>query len=358
MRDTPGKVTDGLAVAQFDYTLPEELIAQAPAPDRDQSRLMVLDRRLNTIRHSCFRDLGDWLAPGDLLVGNNSRVIPARLFARREDTGGQVELLLLRREGETTWSALAKPARRLRAGVKLIVLPRQDSGAAELSVQVRDTLGGGEILIDSGDVLVHQFDDYGEIPLPPYISMHAKETDRYQTVYSSVAGSAAAPTAGLHFTPALLEDLRARGIGWSEVTLHIGLDTFRPVSVERVSEHTIHQEWCSVSDDTARRIAEVKSAGGRVIAVGTTVARTLETMATHWQAGEPTGMTGLTDIFITPGYAWRLVDALITNFHLPRSTLLMMVSSFAGMTFVREAYEVAIEERYRFYSFGDATLIL
>ena len=226
------------------------------------------------------------------------------------------------------------------------------------SVRVRDVLGDGEILIEIDEMRVHDLEDYGWIPLPPYISEPAGEMERYQTVYSSVAGSAAAPTAGLHFTPGVLNDLRRRGIGWCEVTLHIGLDTFRPVSAETVSEHTIHQEWCSVSDETARRVAGVKAAGGRVVAVGTTVARTLESLATRWQSTAPTGMSALTDIFIVPGYEWRLVDAMITNFHLPRSTLLMMVSSFAGTAFVRAAYDVAIAKRYRFYSFGDATLIL
>lgn len=350
--------TNHLAVAEFDYTLPADLIAQCPVPDRDAARLMVLDRGQRSIQHSCFRELGDWLEPGDLLVGNNSRVIPARLLARREDTGGRVELLLLRPEGQSVWSALAKPARRLKPGLRLLITPRMGADAVEVPVQVRENTGRGEIVIAVDEQLIGRLDDYGSIPLPPYITARAGEMDRYQTVYSSVSGSAAAPTAGLHFTPKLLADLRDRGIGWSEVTLHIGLDTFRPVSTETVSEHTIHQEWCSVSDETARRIAEAKAAGHRVVAVGTTVARTLETLAAHWQATETSGMAALTDIFIVPGYDWRLVDGMITNFHLPKSTLLMMVSSFAGSAFIREAYEVAIAERYRFYSFGDASLIL
>ena len=348
----------GLRVDDFAYALPPELIAQTPLPERDASRLLVLDRATGRRHHSRVRDLGKWLAPGDLLVVNNSRVIPARLQARRVATGGRVELLLLRRTEDGSWSALAKPARRLRPGSRLAVSPREDRRLPDAELEIVAVSGEGQITVDFENGSSLRLEDYGAVPLPPYIGGKLDDPERYQTVYASAAGSAAAPTAGLHFTPALLDALKDQGVGCVEVTLHVGLDTFRPVAVDRVGEHRIHREWCSVGEEAARAIAAAKQTGGRVVAVGTTVARTLETLGTVWSPHEPRAWTGMTDLFIVPGYRWRLVDALLTNFHLPRSTLLMMVSAFAGVEQIRAAYAEAIAERYRFFSFGDAMLIL
>lgn len=346
-----------LRVADFDYDLPQELIAQTPLPDRDRSRLLVLDHASGGVSHAEIRHLGDWLNPGDLLVANNSRVLPARLRARKAESGGQVELLLLRQVSAGRWSALAKPARRLRPGTRLLVTPRPGVAVAEAEVVVAAIGDEGEVEVDLGGLSVARLDDYGEAPLPPYIHTRLDDPERYQTVYASVRGSAAAPTAGLHFTPPLRDDLAQRGVGWAEVTLHVGLDTFRPVTVERVRDHHIHQEWCAVSDETASAIAATKAAGRRVVAIGTTAARTLETLGQTWDPARPQGFAGMTHLFIVPGYQWTVVDALLTNFHLPRSTLLMMISAFAGWEPVRSAYQEAIAQRYRFFSFGDAMLI-
>jgi len=346
----------GLRVADFDYELPPELIAQHPLPDRAASRLLVLDRRTGARAHSAIHDLGDWLAPGDLLVANNSRVLPARLHARKE-TGGQVELLLLRELRPGVWSALAKPARRLHAGTRLLLQPRPGVAASERAVSIAAVGDEGEVTVEMDDLDVAGLEAYGEAPLPPYIRVPLADPERYQTVYATAPGSAAAPTAGLHFTDALRQDLAARGIGWAEVTLHVGLDTFRPVTAALVKDHHIHQEWCAVSDETAARIAAARAAGHRIVAVGTTAARTLETLGRRWDPAKPRGLAGMTDLFIVPGYEWTVVDALLTNFHLPRSTLLMMISAFAGWEHVRAAYADAIAHGYRFYSFGDAMLI-
>jgi len=347
----------GWRVADFDYDLPAELIAQTPLPDRDGSRLLVVERATGRFTHAAMRGIGEWLEVGDLLVANNSRVLPARLVGRKCDTGGRVELLLLRPLDRTRWSALAKAARRLRAGSRLRIPAL--SGAAMPALEVEITAVGGDGLVELRFLEDDpRLDDYGVAPLPPYIRERLTDPERYQTVYASVIGSAAAPTAGLHFTPRLVEDLRARGIGWAEVTLHVGLDTFRPVTVERVGEHRIHREWCTVPDETAHAIAAAREGGKRVVAVGTTAARTLETLGGDWDPAAPRRMTAMTDLFIVPGYRWRVVDAMLTNFHLPRSTLLMMVSSLAGVETIRRAYDEAIRHRYRFFSFGDAMLIV
>jgi S-adenosylmethionine:tRNA ribosyltransferase-isomerase len=354
--DSPSKVS-GLQTADFDYALPKELIAQIPLPRRDDSRLLVLDRSSGAIHHSTFRSLADWLAPGDLFVANNSRVIPARLRGVRRGTGGAVEVLLLRkRSDDGTWSALAKPAKRLKPGDRVEFSPRE-SGVAPATAVVEENLGEGELILRFAEQADNCLDAYGELPIPPYITSVPEDESRYQTVYAAVPGSAAAPTAGMHFTPDLIGNLRRRGFEWTEITLHVGLDTFRPVTADRVADHPIHQEWCDVSGATAEAIAACRARGGRVIAVGTTVARTLETLGEQWRDDTPVGFSGFTQAFIVPGHRWKLVDALLTNFHLPRSTLLMLVSALAGKEAIMEAYAEAIRHRYRFYSFGDAMLI-
>jgi S-adenosylmethionine:tRNA ribosyltransferase-isomerase len=352
----PPNLAAGLRTADFDYPLPKELIAQKPLPRRDDSRLMVLERSAGAIHHSTFRDIGDWLVPGDLFVANNSRVIPARLRGVRLGTGGAVEVLLLRRGADGAWSALAKPAKRLKRGDRVAFSPHA-TGAGPATAVVEDNLGDGEVLLRFGEQADERLDSYGELPIPPYIGSVPEDVTRYQTVYAAVPGSAAAPTAGMHFTQELIEDLRHKGFGWAEVTLHIGLDTFRPVIADCVADHHIHQEWCEVSVIAAEAIATCRSRGGRVVAVGTTVARTLETLGEIWQDDDPVEFSGFTKTFIVPGHRWKIVDALLTNFHLPRSTLLMLVSALAGKEAIMEAYAEAIRNRYRFYSFGDAMLI-
>lgn len=355
MTATSMLIDPNLTVDDFSYDLPHELIAQSPPIERDQSRLLVVDRASGEIVHSSMQRLPTWLDRGDLLIANNSRVMSARLHARKRDTGGRVELLLLRRRVAGEWLAMAKPARRLRAGTVLVV-PALTADEPDLEIEILDRDDDGTVLLAfQNDV---QLERYGEVPLPPYIHALLPEPDRYQTVYGTVLGSAAAPTAGLHFSLNLIESLRARGVDWDEVTLHIGLDTFRPVSVARVADHQIHREWCHVSSKTASRIAATRDAGHRVVAVGTTTARTLETLGQREKMSRLAGITTETELFIVPGYQWTMVDALLTNFHLPRSTLLMMVSSFAGRSLIRTAYQNAIRERYRFFSFGDAMLIL
>jgi S-adenosylmethionine:tRNA ribosyltransferase-isomerase len=347
---------DGLQTADYDYALPAELIAQNPLDRRDDSRLLVLDRSSGMIHHSTFKSLADWLEPGDLFVANNSRVIHARLRGVRVGTGGAVEVLLLRQSNAGIWSALAKPAKRLKRADQLEFAARVQGGAPATATVV-DNLGGGELLLRFHEGADERLDAYGELPIPPYITNAPKDSARYQTVYATAPGSAAAPTAGLHFTTELIADMQEQGFQWAEVTLHVGLDTFRPVTAERVLDHAIHQEWCEVPVTTAKAIAACRSRGRRVIAVGTTAARTLETVGAAWRDGDPTGFAGFTDTFIVPGHRWRLVDALLTNFHLPRSTLMMLVSALAGREAVMHAYAEATRLRYRFYSFGDAMLI-
>jgi S-adenosylmethionine:tRNA ribosyltransferase-isomerase len=347
-----------LLVSDFDYDLPPELIAQEPLADRTASRMLVVDRKNRSITHDRLINIENWLRPGDLLVGNNSRVLPARLQAVKDDTGGRIELLLLHPNPEGTWTALAKPAKKLKEGTRLTIEPRAGSSAGLAQLEVVERGNEGEIWIRfEGDVIKH-LADFGTVPLPPYIHHRLEDPERYQTVYASELGSAAAPTAGLHLTRELIDRLQARGIKWSEVTLHIGLDTFRPVTVERVKDHKIHTEWCSVSGETARLVRLTREEGNRVIAIGTTAARTLETLGNASPDQTKDGFEGPTSIFITPGYSWRIVDAMLTNFHLPRSTLMMMVSALAGRELIFGAYQSAISARYRFYSFGDAMLIV
>jgi len=355
---------------EFDYVLPPERIAQTPIEPRDASRLMVIHRASGHIEHRHFCDLPAYLRAGDALVLNDSRVIPARLFARKP-SGGQVEVLLLRRLDDERWEALVG-GKRVRRGSRLLI----QADDVQLGVRVVDDLGEARRIVAFDAALRPLLDRLGHTPLPPYIHTPLSDSERYQTVYSRAEGSAAAPTAGLHFTPELLVTVRERGVGIVYTTLHIGLDTFKPVTAERVEEHAIHSEWASLSPEAARTLNQVRLSGGRIVAVGTTAVRTLETAALRaagvtgslraasrqaltvcpWQT--VTAWEGQTDLFIYPGFQFRAVDALVTNFHLPRSSLLMLVSAFAGRELIRRAYEVAIGEGYRFYSFGDAMLIL
>jgi S-adenosylmethionine:tRNA ribosyltransferase-isomerase len=339
-----------LKLSDFDYDLPPECIAQTPLEPRDSSRLLLLERSSGRLQHSTFSEIGDYLQPGDLLVINQTRVIPARIYARKVPTGGKVELLLLKRVGLLTWEALVG-GKRVSMGKKLVL-------ANGITCEVLEELGGARRLLKFSRPLESDLDQLGEMPLPPYIHERLDNQERYQTVYANETGSAAAPTAGLHFTPELIERLRASGIGFAHVTLHVGLDTFAPVTEEDVSGHVIHTEWCRLDSETAEKVNTVKKAGGRVIAVGTTSVRTLESAArraSHHRVVAP--IEGPTDLYILPGYDFKVVDAMVTNFHLPRSTLLMLVSAFAGRERVLRTYQVAVEQGYRFYSFGDAMLI-
>lgn len=351
-------VDRSLRVEDFDYHLPEELIAQTPLEQRDRSRMLVVQRETGELTDDWIANLPGYLRPGDLLVRNNSQVIPARFWARKADTHGGIELLLLRALDENRWEALARPAKRLQPGVQAQILSHEGGDPIGASFEVTDRGDQGLVVIEFSPGALDRLDEFGAMPLPPYIHTRLDETSRYQTLYASTPGSAAAPTAGLHFTPELMGRCEEAGARWADVTLHIGLDTFRPVTVDRVADHTIHTEWCSVSDATARAVAETKRAGGRVIAIGTTSARTLETLGQRIDLGNPRGFSSPTSIFITPGYRWTIVDAMLTNFHLPRSTLIMMVSSLAGRETILRAYQHAVEERYRFFSFGDAMLIV
>ncbi len=339
-------------VTDFDYELPEELIAQTPVEPRDAARLLVVHRDSGRLEHRVFRDLPQYLVPGDVLVLNDTRVMPARLFGTKEPTGGRVEVLLLRRASADTWEALVRPGRRLAPGVRIVF------GRGELTAEVVDrTESGGRLLkFSPADNLDERLAALGQVPLPPYIRAPLQDPERYQTVYARDAGSAAAPTAGLHFTPVLLDRIRAQGVAIEYVTLHVGLGTFRPVQAERIQEHRMHAEYFSIPPATAAAVNAAAREGRRVVAVGTTVARTLEAAAVaedEVRAGD-----GWTDLFIYPGYRWKVVDVLITNFHLPRSTLLMLVSAFLGRERTLAAYQEAVRERYRFFSFGDAMLIL
>ena len=332
-----------MRVDEFDYHLPEELIAQAPLPERDASRLLVLPRAGGELQHREVRELPALLRPGDLLVVNDAQVIPARLFGRKEGTGGKVELLLVEPLGGADWLALGQASKALREGMQVEVLGSR--------IEIREVRSGGELVVRlplTGDALWRFLDEAGELPLPPYIR-HAPgplDRERYQTVFARERGAVAAPTAGLHFSPALIEQLRAREIGIARITLHVGPGTFLPVRVERTEDHRMHSERYFVPEETAHAVARA----GRVIAVGTTALRTLE--ASQGKAGP-----GATDLFIAPGYEFRAVHGLFTNFHLPRSTLLMLVSAFAGLDRIRLAYREAVARRYRFFSYGDAMLI-
>jgi len=347
--------------AEFDYQLPSELIAQVPVEPRDASRLMVVDRSAGGIAHHHFFDLPDFLRPGDLLVHNESRVIPARLFARKP-TGGKVEILLLRQRADDTWEALVR-GKRVRPGLRLALLDGPDGSPAGAGAEVIEAGERGMRVLAFDRPALSLAERVGVTPLPPYIHTPLANGSRYQTIYARTPGSAAAPTAGLHFTPELLDRLGGMGVRSVFVTLHIGLDTFRPVGEEDIEDHHMHTEYCSLTAELAGQINQARREGGRVVAVGTTSVRVLETAAVKFGLSdlrsEPLQpFEGPTDLFIYPGYQFRAVDVLITNFHLPRSTLLMLVSAFAGKPLLDRAYAQAIENRYRFYSFGDAMVIL
>ena len=368
-----------MKVSDFNYELPEELIAQDPLERRSDSRLMVLNRQENTITHRHFRDIGEYLNPGDCLVVNDTKVIPARLLGVKPDTGAAVEVLLLRNHGDNVWEALVRPGKKMRPGAVVsfgdgLLTGTVESVAEEGNRMIRFTYEG---------IWEELLDRLGEMPLPPYITHKLQDRDRYQTVYATHEGSAAAPTAGLHFTPELMAELEAKGVRIARLTLHVGLGTFRPVKVDTIEEHHMHSEYYELSAEAAELINRTKAEGGRVISVGTTSTRTLETIAnvlaakgdgqdgdnpegTHvsWAEDTESGFqplracSGWTDIFLYPGYRFRVVDALITNFHLPESTLIMLVSAFYDREHVLKAYETAVEEKYRFFSFGDAMLLI
>ena len=346
-----GETSPPLRTGDFDYDLPPELIAQTPIEHRDQSRVLVLDRRDGSIAHRRFHEIGDYLRPGDVMVLNDSRVIPARLHGHKTGTGGAVELLLLRPVGDGLWQALARPSRRLAAGTRVEFQGKDRAYAAE--IVGRSEAGVTTVRLDDEAVI----DDCGEMPLPPYIHEPLRDPGRYQTVYAWERGSAAAPTAGLHLTTRLLDTLRKQGVGVAYVTLHVGLDTFRPVEVDDPRRHHIHTEYAVLSEAAARAIGEARAQGGRIVAVGTTSTRVLETAARE-TGGALAPYAGWTDLMILPGHRFQAVDALVTNFHLPRSTLLMLVSAFAGKTLIDRAYAEAVRLRYRFYSFGDAMMIV
>lgn len=342
---------DNMKVTDFNYDLPEELIAQHPVEPRDSSRLMILDKVSGEVTHKeNFRHILDELGEGDVLVFNNTKVIPARIYGHRKGSGGKVEVLLLTPKGDNRWECLVKPGKKCPIGQELVfneqltatVIDKTDFGGRIIEFSVD---GDWDSIIDS----------IGEMPLPPYIHEKLNDKDRYQTVYAEEKGSAAAPTAGLHFTPSLLEALKAKGVELEFVTLHVGLGTFRPVSVESIEDHDMHKEYYHVEEDVAQRINAAKAAGKRIVAVGTTSVRTLESAT--GEAGILKSGTGWTQIFIYPGYTYKMVDALITNFHLPQSTLLMLISALAGREHCLAAYEEAVKEKYRFFSFGDAMFI-
>jgi S-adenosylmethionine:tRNA ribosyltransferase-isomerase len=345
-------------VEQFDFELPDELIAQTPLAERTASRLLTLNRSTGETEHRRFTDLKSFLLPGDTLVLNDTKVLPARLMGIKPDTGARIELLLLKQLGEDRWETLAKPAKRMKVGAELWF---GDDGAGgpllRAVVEEEGDMGGRTVAFTYAGIFQELLDRLGEMPLPPYIRERLSDRDRYQTVYAKHEGSAAAPTAGLHFTSEFLEELQTSGIHIAYVTLHVGLGTFRPMSAERVEDHVMHQEYYELDEHNASLIRQTKRDGGRIVAVGTTSARTLETAAARFPDGELRACSGWTDIFIFPGYVFRLVDALLTNFHLPKSTLVMLVSALAGKDHVMRAYAEAVERRYRFFSFGDAMFI-
>jgi S-adenosylmethionine:tRNA ribosyltransferase-isomerase len=366
--------------SDFDYELPQSLIAQTPIEPRDASRLMVLDRRTGTIEHRHFRDILDYLQPGDVMVCNESRVIPARLYGRKVPSGGKVELLLIAKRGENLWEALVR-GRKVKVGTRIEIGDRgqgiRDKELSSVPYIVGEVMGeteAGGRLIRFGSPIESLLDDLGIMPLPPYIHEPLSDAERYQTIYARVRGSVAAPTAGLHFTPGLIDEIRRKGVEFAFVVLHIGLDTFRPVKEEKVENHRIHTEYCELPSEVADQLNCARAEGRRIIAVGTTSVRVLEAAAQAGkQVDKDTGRTdvpislstsllvpycGWTDLFIYPGYQFRAVDVLLTNFHLPRSTLLLLVAAFAGKDTIDRAYQEAIREEYRFYSFGDCMLIL
>lgn len=335
----------------FYYELPEELIAQDPLEDRSGSRLLVLDRETGGISHHIFKEIVDYLEPGDCLVLNDTKVIPARLIGEKEDTGGRIEVLLLKRREDHVWETLVKPGRKARCGTRI------SFGGGLLTGEVIEIAEEGNRLIrfEYEGIFEEILDRLGQMPLPPYITHHLEDKDRYQTVYARHTGSAAAPTAGLHFTPELLEAIENKGVDIAKVTLHVGLGTFRPVKAENILEHHMHSEYFQIDTEAAEKINRAKEKGSRVVCVGTTSCRTIESAADA--DGRIRECSGWTDIFIYPGYQFKILDCLITNFHLPESTLIMLVSALAGREHTLAAYEEAVRERYRFFSFGDAMLI-
>ena len=341
-----------MKTSDFYYELPKELIAQTPVEPRDSSRLLVLDRRDGSVEHRHFYDIIDYLREGDLIVANDSRVLPARIFGVKDETGARVEFLLLKQISGNRWETLCKPGKKAREGASFTF----GDGLLRAKVaEVRDD-GNRVVDFDCDESFFATLDKIGQMPLPPYITAELQDKERYQTVYSHELGSAAAPTAGLHFTEELMDRIRQKGVKIAYVTLHVGLGTFRPVKVDDVTRHKMHSEHYEIPAETARLINETKQNGGRVIAVGTTSCRTLESVATQYGAVKP--CEGYTDIFIYPGYPFKVLDGLVTNFHLPESTLIMLVSAFAGYDNVMNAYKIAVEERYRFFSFGDAMIII
>lgn len=342
-----------MKVDLFDYHLPEELIAQTPLTDRSSSRLMVLRKNTGQIEHDIFKNIRNYLQPGDCLVLNDTKVLPARLFGAKEDTGAKIEVLLLKQMEGDTWETLVKPAKRIKKGTKI------QFGDGVLSAICTEELEhGGRVLDFQYEGIFYEvLDKLGQMPLPPYIKEQLEDKDRYQTVYARERGSAAAPTAGLHFTEELLQEMKDNGIHLAFITLHVGLGTFRPVSVDDIDRHEMHSEFFQMTADTAHLLNEVREKGGRIVSVGTTSTRTLETIAAA-TGGIFKEKSGWTNIFIYPGYEFQAIDGLITNFHLPKSTLIMLVSALAGREAVLHAYETAVSEKYRFFSFGDAMLII
>lgn len=337
--------------SDFFYELPHELIAQEPLEKRSNSKLLVMDRKKRSIEHRAFTDLKEYLREGDCLVLNDTRVIPARLLGKREDTEGKIEFVLLRQIEGDVWEVLLKPGKRAKPGSRFTF------GNDALRSEIIEVVEGGNRLVrfEYEGIFQEVLDQVGVVPLPPYITKKLEDSERYQTVYSKYRGSAAAPTAGLHFTKEMLEDLKRKGIDLAYITLHVGLGTFRPVKVENVEEHVMHSEYYILNDEASQSINKAREGGGRIIAVGTTSCRVLETVSN--QVGKIEPAHGWTDIFIYPGYQFRIVDAMVTNFHLPESTLIMLVSAFAGKENIMRAYHTAVEQRYRFFSFGDAMLI-
>jgi len=340
-----------MKVSDFNYNLPKELIAQVPIKNRDQSRLMVLDRKNKTIENKIFKDIIDYLEPGDCLVRNNTKVIPARLYGVKEETGANVEFLLLKRIEGDIWEVMVKPGKKLMPGARV------NFGNRALKAEILEKLDGGnrKVKFEYSGIFNEILNEIGLMPLPPYIHEKLKEKDRYQTVYAKYEGSAAAPTAGLHFTDKLFEKLKEKGVEVANVTLHVGIGTFRPVKVENIEEHDMHSEHFYIKAEDAEKINKAKKEGHRVIAVGTTSCRVLESIAD--ENGYVKEVEGDTSIFIYPGYKFKCLDALITNFHLPESTLIMLVSALAGKDFIMQAYEEAVKEQYKFFSFGDAMFI-
>ena len=340
-----------MKTSDFYYDLPQELIAQTPLDKRDTSRLMTLDRATGAVEHHHFYELPDFLNPGDCLILNDSRVLPARLLGQRLPGGGACEVLLLIDRGDKTWECLVRPGRKMRTGAKL------SFGNGELKATVESVAEGGNRIVrfDYEGIFLEVLERLGKMPLPPYIKEELQDQERYQTVYSKVVGSAAAPTAGLHFTPELLEKIAAKGVGIGYVTLHVGLGTFRPVKEEEITDHEMHSEFCTIPQETADLINRTKAGGGRCICVGTTSCRTLESWAA--EDGHMEAKAGWNNIYIYPGYHFKVMDGLVTNFHLPESTLIMLVSALAGRENVLRAYDEAVREKYRFFSFGDAMMI-